>query len=157
MTPTRKLAFFILFTLVLSVFWMPQVNGLAAQDTIVIIANKNLPLNELTHTDLQNIFLGKQVHWNNGERIEFVVLDKSGQTGNIHESFTRNYLRKSASQYLNYWKKMVFTGKGNPPKSFNNENGLVDYVGSTKGSIGYISSQTAQGDAENVKIIRVVQ
>jgi hypothetical protein len=47
---------------------------------------------------------------------------------------------------------MVFTGKGIPPKSFDTEAELVDFVKTTPGAVGYVSPRT---DVTGVKILAV--
>jgi ABC-type phosphate transport system substrate-binding protein len=142
----------------LAALWPPPMPTMAARGNIVIIANNKLPLAELSKKEIRNIFLGKYVHWKSGERVEFAILEKSGDTADIHAVFTRDYLNKSPKQYLYYWKKMMFTGKGTPPKSFEKESGLLDYVGSTKGAIGYISkSALKENEIQKIKKIRVTE
>lgn len=119
-----------------------------ASAEVVVIANKDVQTDSLTANTLMNIFLGKKSSWDDGQRIIFATL-KSGKT---HEDFIKTYVNKSSSQFSNYWKKQVFTGKGKLPEQFESEKDLVKYVASTKGAIGYISTGT---DNSPVKIITV--
>ena len=106
---------------------------------IVIIGNKNISESSLSKTDIQNIFLGKKTKLG-GTKITFVIL----KSGNVHESFLKEYLSRTPAQYNKYWKKMVFTGKGKAPKVFKTEEDLVEHVQNTEGAIGYIGTESAQ-------------
>ena len=49
-------------------------------------------------------------------------------------------------------RKMVFSGKGCPPKQFRSSEELVDYVADTPGAIGFIQAGRA---VKKVKVINV--
>jgi ABC-type phosphate transport system substrate-binding protein len=111
-----------------------------AQDTaIVVIANNTVPETPISTTDIQNIFLGKKTKVE-GTKVTFVIL----QSGEVHEQFLKTFLSRTPDQYIKYWKKMVFTGKGKSPKAFETEEDMVAYVESTEGAIGYVSPSTAE-------------
>jgi hypothetical protein len=54
---------------------------------------------------------------------------------------------------MNYWRKMIFTGKGVMPISFDQETEAIDYIGRTEGAIGYVASAALVDNNENIKII----
>jgi len=54
------------------------------------------------------------------------------------EAFTKQYLGKNRRQFLNYWKRQVFTGKGNIPKTLKNIDEAIRIISETKGAIVYI-------------------
>lgn len=107
---------------------------------VVIIGHNSLPEQALTKMDVQDIFLGKKTKLD-GTKITFVIL----KNGEVHEIFLKEYLSRTPSQYTQYWKKMIFTGKGKAPKAFETEEALVEYIQTTEGTIGYIGAATAQG------------
>lgn len=111
---------------------------------ILIIGSKNIPESSLSKTDVQNIFLGKKTKVDS-TKISFVILKE----GDIHEGFLKEYLSRTPSQYDKYWKKMIFTGQGKAPKVFKTEEELVEYIKTTEGVIGYISSDTGQNIESN--------
>ncbi len=109
-------------------------------DSAVIIAHPDVETKGLNLVALKNIFLGKTTTWGDKKKIVFVNL--SG--GEIHKDFTKRYTSKTTSQYKRYWKKRVFTGKGNMPRCFATEKALLDYVSRTPGAIGYISKKQSE-------------
>jgi ABC-type phosphate transport system substrate-binding protein len=111
---------------------------IAFADDINIIANPNLSIDSLSKHELKNIYLGKKTRWNDGDRIIFVIYE----SGDVHEKFLKMYIGKSVSQFNNYWKRIVFTGKGKFPRKFNNENELLTFIDETPNAIGYVGNNT---------------
>lgn len=125
--------------------------GVAYAD-ILIITNKDVPETRLTQKQIQEIFLGKRVQWKDNSKIRFVTIKESI----IHGMFLKQYLKKSGSKWKAYWRRMVFTGRGVPPKVINTEAEIIAYVAKTKGAIGYVSSQKiSDGNENTVKIIEI--
>ncbi len=120
----------------------------AASQEVVIIANKSVETSTLSPAQLKEIFLGKCTRWENGDKINIVILKHT----DTHKSFLKTYVKRSPSQFTNYWRKQVFTGKGESPKAFKSERELVDYVANVKGAIGYITKGT---HTDRVKILSV--
>jgi ABC-type phosphate transport system substrate-binding protein len=119
----------------------------AFSETIVIV-NNGVAATALDADTLQKIYLGKTTQWDNGDKISAVTLNE----GPVHDGFLNNIIKKSSSQFLTYWKQMIFTGKGTPPKSVPSETEVVGFVSSTPGGIGYIDSATPH---DGVKAIPV--
>ena len=57
---------------------------------------------------------------------------------------------KSGSQYKAFWSKLVFTGKGKPPKEMSGDAAVIAAVSANPDAIGYVSA-SAVTDA--VKVI----
>lgn len=104
--------------------------------SVVVIANADISDSSLSSTDIENLFLGKKMTLPGGQKVKVVTL-KSGET---HDEFLSNYVNKSASQFSAFWKRKIVDGTGIPPKSFESESELVDFIKSNSGTIGYVSS-----------------
>ena len=114
---------------------------------VLIIANNSVSQESLNKEELQNIFLGKTVKWPDNTGIQFVTTETDA-----HEEFLKMYINRSSSQFRNYWRKMVFTGKGRKPKAFKNDAEIIQFVSETSGAIGYVGTDAA---LKNVKVITV--
>lgn len=114
---------------------------------VVVIANKGVSQDSLTKDEIKNIFLGKMVKWPDNSSIHFVT-----SKADVHGAFLKMYINRSTSQFRNYWRKMVFTGKGQKPKAFQSDEELIQYVSETQGAIGYVGKDAA---LKNVKTITV--
>ena len=121
--------------------------GNAAQDDkLVVIVNNQLDVDSISVADLNRIYLGKKKILA-GQNINRLA---SLENGEIHQLFLSTCLNRSHSSFINYWKRMVFTGKGLMPKVFKNEREIVDYVKKHKTAIGYISVNTPHDGVKSV-------
>lgn len=115
------------------------------------VVNVGVVGHQLDTKSLKNIYLGRQTTWPDKTPIIFVIL----QEGDVHTQFLKEYVSKTPSQFDNYWKKKVFSGQGTMPKAFKTEKELIDYVGKTKGAIGYIGIKTEVNDkVTKVEIVK---
>lgn len=129
--------------LVLS-FWLSA----AAIAGELVIVNSSVSVTALDLDALKNIYLGNKAQWSDGTKIIPVMLER----GPVHESFVKNVVGKSLAQFSSHWQQAIFTGKGQPPKSFATEAELVSYVAQTKGAIGYIGPSTDHGGVKVVDL-----
>jgi hypothetical protein len=104
----------------------------------VVIANPSLAGIELSAGDVKRIFLGSKtsVH---GKRVEPVI----ARSGAAHDEFVSTCLGKSPAGLRNYFRMLIFSGKGTAPKSFAGAAEIVAYVAKTVGAIGYVSREDA--------------
>ncbi len=103
----------------------------------IVIANSSDK--ELTGDALKKIYLGKKTSWSDGSKVIIATL----KSGAVTDSFMSNKVGKNESQFKMVWKKLVFTGQGVMPKSFDDEKALIDFVAANKGAIGYVSDANA--------------
>lgn len=115
----------------------------------VVIANS--PDKELAVDALKKIYLGKKTSWSDGSKIVVATL----KSGPICESFMSSKIGKKPAQFNMVWKKLVFTGQGVMPKSFDDEKALIDFVAANKGAIGYVSDISADSVPEKVNKILI--
>lgn len=115
---------------------------------IVIIAHPKVAETTITAKEVQEIFLGNRVQWKDNSAIRPATL-KDPQ---LHDAFLKQYIKKSASQWVAHWKRQVFTGNGTPPPQFATPQELVHYVAETPGAIGYVDAATP---VENVLMLTI--
>ena len=116
--------------------------------SVVVVGNLDIADSSVTSSDLENIFLGKKTSLPSGQKVKVVTL-KNGET---HDTFLSSYVNKSASQFSAFWKRKIVDGTGIPPKSFESETDLIEYVKSNSGTIGYISSDTTASGVKTLSI-----
>ena len=101
----------------------------------------------LTEAEISRIFLGKMKSFpGGGQAIPVNQSEGAGARG----SFEDSVLKKSSSQIKAYWSKLVFTGKGTPPREVGNDADVVSLVKSNPNIIGYVDESAITGD---VKVI----
>ena len=116
-----------LLVTVLLVLGLPLASPLEparAAGEIVVVANPDVPEEIILGRDLQRIYLGKRTTWPDKSSIVPVML----KSGPVHGEFVEDLVGRSEHRFASYWRQMVFTGKGVPPKSFASEDELVDFV-----------------------------
>lgn len=128
-------------TLLLSVL----LSGAAMADISVVVNPANA--NAVSSDDLSRLFLGRASSFADGAKATPLNLAEGLAA---REEFDSKVLSRSASQLKAYWSKLVFTGKGTPPKELADDAAVKAAVASDASAIGYISS--ASVDA-SVKVV----
>lgn len=101
----------------------------------------------LGENEISRIFLGKMKSFPGaGPAVPINQVEGVGARG----EFEAALLKKSASQIKAYWSKLVFTGKGTPPKEVGSDAEVIALIKSNPSLIGYISDSAVTGD---VKVI----
>jgi hypothetical protein len=121
--------------------------GRPAEGASIIIANKDLGVQDIAKRDLQKVFLGRSSEFG-GKRVVLATL----RDGKSHKEFTESYLQMTPQQFTNHWRKIVFSGTGKEPHSFESESELVAFVSKTPGAIGYISSGSSPTGVKMLKV-----
>ena len=121
--------------------------GAANAADFKIIANSSVKAESVSADELKRIFLATATSLG-GSHVE-PVLEKGGAT---HEAFLKEYVGKTDSALVTYFRSLVFTGKASMPKQLDSDADVAAYVAKTKGAIGYVS---AAADARDVKVLEV--
>jgi TonB family protein len=123
-----------LLPLVAAVVMFGSVHALAGN--VRIIANPSVRTESISASEIKSVFLEERNSLRDGTHVE-PVLSKGGPT---HAAFLRDYLGQNDDALQNYYRTLVFTGKGSMPKALHSDDEVVAYVARTRGAIGYVSS-----------------
>lgn len=99
----------------------------------------------LSQDDLNKIYMGRSKSFADGQAAEAVNLADSVAT---RGDFDQKALGRSSSQMKAYWSKLVFTGKGTPPKELASEQEVIDAVAKNPAAIGYVSAGAVNGSVK---------
>ena len=121
------------------------VSGYSFAEVVVIVHPSNNA--SLDTKSISKIFLGKSNSFPSGGEAVPINL-KSGTP--ITDEFNKNVVGKNSSQLKSYWSKLVFTGKGTPPKEVATEADVINLVKDNPAIIGYVSPSAATGDVKVV-------
>lgn len=124
------------------------VHSVDATAEILVIANKNAPIENISKGDLKSIYTGKLFTFPNSNQ-EVKPLDLTGE-GTGKENFYKAVTGKSLRKIKTYWARQLFTGKGKPPESQIDEETMKKTVNSGIAYIGYISAENLD---DTVKVI----
>lgn len=117
----------------------------ALADIAVVVHPSNS--NVVNPDDLSRLFLGRTSNFADGSKATPLNLAE-GQTG--RDEFDSKVLNRSAAQLKAYWSKLVFTGKGTPPKELADDAAVKAAVAADSSAIGYISSGNVD---DSVKVV----
>jgi hypothetical protein len=119
-----------------------------AAASVQVVANPSVHSSSVSAEDLKNVFLGTKKSLPDGSTVEPVL----AESGAAHEAFLKDVLGKSDQALRNYFKTLVFTGKGSMPKSFASDADIVKYVAKIPGAIGYVSAGTEAAGVKKLTI-----
>ncbi|MBU2279187.1 MAG: phosphate ABC transporter substrate-binding protein, partial [Gammaproteobacteria bacterium] len=102
----------LILTAVLATLSSPLV---LAEVAVIVHPSNN---NTLDAATVAKIYLGREKSFADGQSVVPMSL---AETTASSASFNDVVLKKSASQLKAYWSKLVFTGKGTPPKELASE------------------------------------
>ncbi|MDH5445327.1 MAG: phosphate ABC transporter substrate-binding protein [Gammaproteobacteria bacterium] len=118
---------------------------------VSVIVNKSYRGGSVPMSDIKRIYLGKKRSLPGG----YTVRPVDQQTNSpAYRTFYRKVVSKSASQLKSYWSKMIFSGKGRPPKTVGSDNQIKDWVRNNPGAIGYVSSSAVDSTVKVILSIR---
>jgi ABC-type phosphate transport system substrate-binding protein len=108
-----------------------------SQAEIAIIVNNSVSVPSISADEAANIFLGKVNELPGG--IRMVPIDQEdGQKA--HAEFYNKVVKKDAAQLNAYWSRLIFTGKGEPPKKMADNGDVLALVAANPNIIGYVDA-----------------
>ena len=91
--------------------------GVAAADVVAVVSAKS-PVGALSKSQVADIFLGRATRFPGGSVA--VPIDQSDGTP-AHDEFYTRFADKSPAQLRSHWAKVIFTGRGQPPRAVASE------------------------------------
>lgn len=110
--------------------------GAAWADVVVVVSAEN-PVESLSRTQLTDIYLGRLNRFPNGDPVVPIDQRESSPT---HDEFYSQYLGQSPAQIKAHWSKLIFTGRGQPPRTVPGDDAAADTVAENPNAIGYLDS-----------------
>lgn len=130
---------------VLGLFVATSVFNLANAEVAVIVHPSND--SALSDSDIKKIYLGKSRNFSNGATAVAVDLPEGTAT---RVAFIDAIVEKSETQFKSYWSRLIFTGKGIPPKILQNDAEVVDLVSRNPDVIGFVDTSSVN---DSVKVV----
>jgi len=125
---------------------IPSFCSFSALAEVAVVVHPSNQVN-LTKNDIKKIYLGKMKNFADGKVILPIDLTEGSDTRSI---FNTELLGKSSSQIKAYWSKLIFTGKGTPPKNVKSESEVINTVSTNPSTIGYVDASKV---TDKVKVI----
>jgi ABC-type phosphate transport system substrate-binding protein len=122
----------------------------ASPEVVVIVSNKN-PLTVLSVEQVSDIFLGKTANFPDGTAA--VPIDQS-ENSPLRQEFYVKATGKTAQLLKAYWSKMIFTGRGEPPREVPDSATIRKLVADNPNYIGYVDRNAVDA---SVKVVLTVK
>ena len=113
--------------------------GVVEADVVAVVSPKS-PVTTLSKNQLADIFLGKTARFPDGRPV--VPIDQAEGTATRDEFYTQ-FTGKSAAQIKAHWSKIIFTGRGQPPRAAANGREIMTLLAGNPNAIGYIERNIA--------------
>jgi len=130
---------------ILAVLWMVSLAAYA--DDVVVIVHPSNTLTEISVSDVKKIYLGKKKFFPGGEKVIPGDQPKGTQS---RKFFYGGIIGKSEAKLKSYWSRLIFTGKGTPPKIIGFDRVVKEWVAGQPKAMGYIMRSEAD---DTVKIL----
>ena len=108
----------------------------SAQDVVAVVSTKSL-VTALNAGQVADIFLGKTARFPDGSQA--VPIDQN-EDSPAREKFYAQFTGKSPAQVKAHWSKIIFTGRGQPPRQVTNSAEAKKLVAENPNAIGYIDN-----------------
>lgn len=108
--------------------------GTAAADVVAVVSAKST-VTALSKNQVVDIFLGRTSHFPDGSQA--VPIDQAEGSA-ARDEFYLKFTGKSAAQLMAHWSKIIFTGRGKPPREVANGVEVKKRLAENSDAIGYI-------------------
>jgi ABC-type phosphate transport system substrate-binding protein len=121
-------------------------SGTVAADVVVVVSVKS-PITALSKSQVADLFSGKTNRFPNG--IQAIPVDQA-EGSRTRDEFYMKIAGKTAAQIKAYWSRIIFTGRGQPPKSVANSIEMKKRLVENPAAIGYIEDTMVD---ESVRVL----
>ena len=109
--------------------------GVAVADVVAVVSAKNPVTTTLSKNQVVDIFLGKVSRFPDGSQA--VPIDQAEGSA-ARDEFYLKFTGKSPAQLKAHWSKIIFTGRGKPPREVANSIEVKKLLAKDPNAIGYI-------------------
>jgi ABC-type phosphate transport system substrate-binding protein len=109
--------------------------GTARAEVVVVVSAEN-PVESLSRAELADIYLGRMNSFPNGQSV--VPVDQRETSPTNHEFYSR-YLGRTPAQIKAHWSKLIFSGRGQPPRAVAGDRAVAEFVAGHHHAIGYLA------------------
>jgi len=117
---------------------------------IKVVVHSSVGDSGISVDEAANVFLGKVNSLPSGHKT--VPVDQEEGEAARDEFYTK-VTKKDAAQLKAYWSRLIFTGKGQPPKAVFDDGEVLDLVSTNPNIIGYVGSGA---DTSGVKVLLTI-
>lgn len=125
--------------------------GSAGAADLVVIVSARAPVTTMRPDQVADIFLSESNRFPDGS--EATPVDQQIATA-FRDEFYEKLTHRSPALMRAYWTKMIFTGRGQPPREAPGNAGVKKLVAENPGLIGYIDRSALDATVRAVLVLR---
>ena len=125
-----------------------NLSSAATAGEVVAVVSSRCPETALGKNQVADIFLGRASRFPDGN--EAVPIDQA-ESSAARDAFYAAFTGKSPAQVKAHWSKIIFTGRGQPPREVSNGIEVKKFVVRNPHAIGYIDRKLVD---DSVKVLR---
>ena len=110
--------------------------GALAEDVVAVVSAKSA-VTALSANQVADIFLGRSTRFPDGTQA--VPIDQN-EDSPVRDRFYAQFTGKSPSQVKAHWSKIIFTGRGHPPRQAATGQEARKLIAENPSAIGYIDN-----------------
>ena len=127
-----------------------MISPVATAGEIAAVVSAKVPVTSLTPTQVADIYLGRTNRFPDGTPAAPCDLAEGSP---IRDEFYARVIGKSPSQVKAHWSKLIFTGRGRPPREVANSVEAKKLVAENPGTICYVDRSVVDGSVNVVLAI----
>ena len=120
----------------------------AVAEVVAVVSAKN-PVTTLNKNQVTDIFLGKSSRFPDGSPA--MPVDQS-EGSTTRDEFYATVANKTPAQVKAHWSKIIFTGRGQPPKEVVNSSEVKKLLTGNPAAIGYIDKSALDASVKPLTI-----
>lgn len=123
--------------------------AMAESPHVVFIINVENHTQKISEAQLRDFYFKRKRYWSNGESVRFM----DHTIGPLRESFLKKYIGQSSAEVEIFWIKKKLDSGDSAPLKVSSDDTTMNFVGSLRGAIGYVSDTTVL--RKNVKVLKI--
>jgi ABC-type phosphate transport system substrate-binding protein len=121
----------------------------ADDDSVVVVVSADSPVNEIPRLHLADLYLGRTTRFPDGESARPIDQEAGSPS---RTAFYDTYLGRSQAEIKAHWSKIIFTGRGRPPKAVANDEEVKELVAGDPSAVGYVERRLVD---DSVRVVEV--
>lgn len=120
-----------------------------AREAVVVVVAASSPVREISRLHLADLYLGRTTRFPDGAAA--VPIDQRAGT-EARAAFLDTFLDRSESQMKSYWSKLIFTGRGRPPRAAASDQAVKQLIAGDPSAIGYLTPGAVDASLRRVRV-----
>lgn len=116
---------------------------------VVVVVSEENAIERISRSELADLYLGRRNQFSDGENAVPINQREGSQA---YPEFYAEYLDQTPAQIRAHWSRLIFTGRGQPPRSVPDGQAMADAVAENPRAIGYLDSEFVDGRLRVVRI-----